>query len=302
MLFDSNMSGNARQFILQDLFKQGPSIAKEVIGDVCEKVGIPGVSSVLEQVEKDIIPDLIENGDEYVRTVFNDAPKALQNMTESTMSPPSGGIDLQGIQKEARNTFTGDSEGYESPEYELLASKDGYEIRKYKGYLIAETVLKDQVEGSARELKSAKASGQGFNTLASYLFGKNEQKEAMSMTVPVRTESRKTDARMSFVIPRKYSTLNEVPEPSTPDVELREIQSCVVAVSKFTGFATEGEVERQYQELQAKLARDQVQVDSNAAESYTVLQYSGPNVLPNMRRNELCIPVRFSQSNVGVVS
>jgi hypothetical protein len=65
---------------------------------------------------------------------------------------------------------------YESPNYEVIARKRGYEVRRYDSYLVAETVVGGTFDGTG---------SQAFRRLAGYTFGNNTASKKMAMTVPV---------------------------------------------------------------------------------------------------------------------
>merc|ERR1719353_2170460 len=88
---------------------------------------------------------------------------------------------------------------------DFLGKPQRIEIRDYEEFTTAQTTMKEGL-GSA-------SAGGGFNTLASYLFGGNQDKTAMSMTVPVDISQTGDDKRasMSFVLPKKNAD-----SPPTP--------------------------------------------------------------------------------------
>ena len=69
----------------------------------------------------------------------------------------------------------------ESPKYEVLKKYDGFEVRQYAGYVVAET----EVEASRGE-----AGNQAFSRLGGYIFGGNTAKKEIAMTAPVTQSQR----------------------------------------------------------------------------------------------------------------
>ncbi len=65
------------------------------------------------------------------------------------------------------------------PEYTVVEQKEGYEIREYAPYIIAETVRDEQFD---------KALNSGFMIVAGYIFGDNTSKQKIDMTAPVLNE------------------------------------------------------------------------------------------------------------------
>jgi effector-binding domain-containing protein len=133
----------------------------------------------------------------------------------------------------------------EEPEYKVLESREGFEIRYYEPYLVAETI----VTGTARE-----AGSQGFRILAGYIFGDNKAGERMNMTTPVTTRERGTKMKMTvpvttaknsdgartmrFVMERKF-TLKTLPKPNNPRVSIVEIPERTVASLRYSGPMTD---------------------------------------------------------------
>ena len=76
-------------------------------------------------------------------------------------------------------------------------------------------------------------------------------------------------------------------------VKIQEIPSATLAVAKFTGFVTEGEVERQKDALMTCLAIDGIEIDVPHASvvPHVIFQYNPPYTIPILRRNEIGIPV-----------
>jgi len=62
--------------------------------------------------------------------------------------------------------------------------------------------------------------------------------------------------RMSFVLPAKYN--EDAPEPVDPAVRIRRVPGKKVAVAIFSGFVTDGEVQRREQALRRALLKDPV--------------------------------------------
>ncbi len=107
----------------------------------------------------------------------------------------------------------------EEPSYIVLEKRDGYEIRQYDSYIVAETEITSTYN---------QALNGGFSRIADYIFGNNTSKtsiamtapvlettsEKIAMTVPVTTTIGESQTRnVSFVLPSKY-TLDTLPAPT----------------------------------------------------------------------------------------
>ena len=184
----------------------------------------------------------------------------------------------------------------EEPAYTVLEKKDGYEIREYKPYIVAETT----VTGSYSE-----ATTQGFRIIADYIFGNNIKKESIAMTVPVLEANRERISEkismtvpvlassiangsrvISFVLPSKY-TLDTLPKPNNDAVVLKSVQRRKVAALTFTWYPTETRVETKKKALVAALQRDKQKVIGKIETA----RYNPPFSMPVILRNEILVQV-----------
>lgn len=180
----------------------------------------------------------------------------------------------------------------EEPKYEVLSKGNGYEIRMYEPYIIAETT----VSGGYRE-----SVNKGFSNIADYIFGNNTSSEKISMTapviesgnsekiamtVPVITKGDSVQRKISFVMPSKY-TMETIPKPNTDFVILKEIPARKVAALRFTWYSTEKRVEDKKLELAKKLMEDDVNI---VGEFYSAF-YNPPLSMPLLLRNEILVDV-----------
>lgn len=181
----------------------------------------------------------------------------------------------------------------EKPAYTVLEKRDGYEIREYKSYIVAET----KVRGDRQEALTA-----GFQIIADYIFGNNVSKKSIAMTAPVleteasekismtspvlSTEDISGERTIAFVVPSEY-TLDTLPTPNNTAVTLREVPAHKVAVLKFTWYATQARIEKKKGMLISLLERDKMTVSGEVQ----VAQYNPPLSMPFVLRNEIIIPV-----------
>jgi hypothetical protein len=141
----------------------------------------------------------------------------------------------------------------EEPKYEVVKTYPDFELRRYAPYLVAET----EVTGDFDEVGNS-----AFRILAAYIFGENRAQEKMEMTAPVNQRPAAGDGEkmamtapvtqrpkagadadtyvLSFVMPSRY-TLDTIPEPLSPEVNLREESAKLVAVRGYSGRWTEAE-------------------------------------------------------------
>ena len=77
--------------------------------------------------------------------------------------------------------------------------------------------------------------------------------------------------------------------------KLRQMEEEVLAVYRFPGFATEGEVKRSLRKLESSIlssAAGEVEIVATD-EQAVLLQYNPPYTLPWLRQNEVALPVRM---------
>jgi len=176
----------------------------------------------------------------------------------------------------------------ESPKYTTMKRTAEYEIREYDPFIVCETAT------SSSEV----TTGEGFNTLAAFIFGKNSREEKMNMTTPVYTTSSTSDqkTKMQFVIEKsKYEKTSDVPSASasgTADagtvVRVKDTGGAVCAAISVPGVPLEKEVRDAEANLRTALERDGFQVE----DGYELARYNEPFVLPPFRRNEVLIKIR----------
>ena len=182
----------------------------------------------------------------------------------------------------------------EEPKYKVLSKENGYEIRLYEPYLIAETTVSGNYRESLRK---------GFGNIADYIFGNNTVSEKIAMTapviekedfsqkiamtVPVINKGDSKERKISFVMPSKY-TLQTIPKPNSDLVELKEIPEQKVAVLKYTWYSNEKRVENKKRELADNLVNDKVEV---TGDFYTAF-YNPPLSMPLLLRNEVLVEIK----------
>lgn len=175
--------------------------------------------------------------------------------------------------------------------YSVVAQKNGYEIRQYEPYILAETPM------------GGGSGDSGFRELFAYISGANTGNSKLAMTVPVlqsgaaegrklamtapvlQTESGEGGA-MAFVMPPGLK-LEDLPRPASPKVTLRAVPGLKAAALRFSGWGSKAAVQKKTRQLAAALERDGLRA---AAPPVTAF-YNPPFTAPFMRRNEVLIEV-----------
>ncbi len=185
---------------------------------------------------------------------------------------------------------------YEEPDYSVVRSEEGFELRRYAAYLVAET----DAPGSFSDSRNG-----AFRRLFDYISGENVAKQKIEMTVPVVT-SRAEDMgvkiemaapvvtqaaaegrTMQFVLPSRY-TLETAPLPSDPRVRIRALDERWIAVRSYSGTWSE----RNYRKNEVALLEHMESAGLVATGPASFAGYNAPFTPWFMRRNEVMIPVR----------
>lgn len=175
-------------------------------------------------------------------------------------------------------TLTGVAMATEEPKYSIIEKEPPFEIRSYAPVIVAEV----QVEGDLDD-----ASSQGFRLIAAYIFGQNQVNQKIAMTAPVGIESNVGKWTASFVMPAEYS-METIPKPMNPQVQLRQIPALKKAVISFSGFYNSQKVAEKTLELEQWMKVRNL----SAAGAPNFARYNPPWTLPFMRRNEIMINLR----------
>lgn len=187
------------------------------------------------------------------------------------------------------------SRNIETLPYAVLEVRDGYEIRRYPPYIVAETT----VEGDF-----SRALNSGFMIIAPYIFGANAPQEKIAMTAPVIETSapRGTEIAMTapvieatrggarivqFVMPAQY-TLETLPQPTDARVVLREVPEKVVAAHRFSWYYTTERIATKKADLLAMLTRDGMSMVGEPQ----FAGYNDPWTIPFLFRNEILIEIK----------
>ena len=187
----------------------------------------------------------------------------------------------------------------EQPRYTVLRSDQGFELRRYEPYLVAETV----VDGDFEDVGS-----QAFRILADYIGGKNEGRQEIAMTAPVNqapvtqpgekiemtapvVQAPRQGATgtyvFSFVMPSRY-TLETLPRPTDPRVTLRRVEGRLMAARTYSGTWSE----ERYRENETALLRDVQAAGLQPNGAPVFARYNAPFTPWFMRRNEVIVQVR----------
>jgi hypothetical protein len=181
----------------------------------------------------------------------------------------------------------------EEAEYRVIKKSGDIEVRDYSPSIVAETLVKDDFED---------AGSRAFRKLFKYISGENATQDEIAMTSPVAQEKRSEKIAMtspvgqrsteegwavSFMMPASY-TMQTIPSPTDPQVEIREIPAYRAAVIQYSGRWTE----KNYREHLALLQEWLVDSEMKSIGEPVWARYDPPFKPWFMRRNEILIPVQ----------
>jgi hypothetical protein len=291
-LRDPAFSGDVREvvdaFVKKGLIKGQPTAMEKLFPSGTQvRADLEGMTALRKQLPE-VLMDLGKQLQDSPRSLFSlkapslpsDPIKVIQSLQKLTAE------DQDNIVEEFKDLFRSTPKGLETPSYEVkrvIDGPQGIEIRAYEEFTVAQTSM----SGTGFGLEG----GSGFNTLAEYLFGKNQDNTKMAMTMPVETSSSASDSdgSMSFVLPKKYAEESPMPLEGS-GVQVIKVPRRLVAVKTFAGIVTDQETKRQKTALLESLAADGV-YEPIDTEQVSVLQYNSPATVPFRRRNEVAIVV-----------
>lgn len=174
----------------------------------------------------------------------------------------------------------------EKPNYDVLKKADGYEVRRYQDFVIAE-VDSDKFGDVGQDLNDE------FMKVGGYIFGDNKAKESegnqkIAMTAPVFDAYEGKESRtVSFVMPAEWS-LDNLPVPNNEAVRLRKVDPMVVAVKTVRGSYSQKKYQRGVAELRQQLTADDIQY----TEKVTLAYYDPPSAPWFIRKTDILVELK----------
>jgi len=178
----------------------------------------------------------------------------------------------------------------EEPAFTLVRKQGNFEIRDYAPVIVAEVTL----QGGAERARNA-----GFQPLADYIFAKDRKGPQIAMTAPVTQAPREQIAMtapvtqradsasswtVGFTMPAKY-TMATLPAPVNPNVKLIPHPAKRMAVVRFSGTGSAGEMEQVRGDLMKQVATLGLTPVGEPVFAF----YDPPWTLPFFRRNEVMV-------------
>ena len=162
----------------------------------------------------------------------------------------------------------------EEAKYDVVKSNETYEIRKYSDRLAVQALNTNE--------------NNSFRKLFNYISGDNETNEEIKMTIPVTQMVKKGNMTMQFYLPSKFNKDN-VPSPSSSDVEIVNIEEGYYAVIRYSGRASNKNFIKHKEILENELKKDNISIAGSAIKA----SYNSPFTLPMLKRNEAMFKVNW---------
>ena len=162
----------------------------------------------------------------------------------------------------------------ETQKYEVLYARENFEIRFYPEAILATVEMNGTYDNSRNS---------GFQVLAGYIFGGNEENSQIAMTSPVRMSGNEKLKSMSFVLPSEME-FDELPEPKDKRILLHKSKPMYTASLQFGGYANVEDIARHREKLAEILKKLNIQHTNQ----FEFLGYNSP-FQPVNRRNEVLV-------------
>ncbi len=182
----------------------------------------------------------------------------------------------------------------EEPDHSIIERAGSFELRDYRGYVVAETYVDGEFE---------RVGSEGFRRLFSYISGSNRSAQKITMTAPVEQEAAGTKIemtapveqqragsrwRIAFVLPASF-TLVSAPKPTDARVELAAVAPRRLAVVRYRGTWSKGHYDEQLTALRRFIGERGL----TALGEPIFARYDPPFMPWFLRRNEIQIPVNY---------
>jgi hypothetical protein len=187
----------------------------------------------------------------------------------------------------------GTAAAVEEASYTVIRKDGAVELREYAASIVAETRVEADFED---------AGSRAFRKLFRYIDGDNVMQQEIEMTAPVSQAPASEKIAMtapvaqrpagggwvvSFMMPASY-TMDTIPRPSDPAVQLRAVPAYRAAVIRYSGFWSEERYDEHLQELRSWIAGQGLEIAGEPVWA----RYDPPFKPWFMRRNEILIPVQ----------
>jgi hypothetical protein len=206
-----------------------------------------------------------------------------------------------------------------TPAYSVVKKEKAYEIRSYEPYLTASVevsgtyqetmnsgfrILADYIFGNNTKQTSidmtapvTEISSEKIDMTAPVSVKESEvldmtapvtvaENEVLDMTAPVIESTEGATRIVSFVLPFEY-TLETIPMPNNPDVQISQQEARKVAALRFSWYASAKRIANKKQELLSLLEKDGI----TAVGALEYAGYNAPLSAPWLNRHEVMVEI-----------
>jgi len=171
----------------------------------------------------------------------------------------------------------------EKPEYRVISSSNGIELREYQEHWLAECSV-DHID----DLRMA--SNRAFNQLFNYISGQNQPGQKIAMTSPVQQVKSEKGWKVSFVVPSEFKPEN-IPLPTNSSIQLKQVVPGTFAALRYRGVWNNEVFAEKSKELLDALKALKIKPIGDI----TSAVYNPPFTPPILRRNEVIVRVENQQ-------
>jgi hypothetical protein len=164
----------------------------------------------------------------------------------------------------------------EQAAYKVILKEGDFELRQYEPMIVAFS-LETDLKGSS-----------GFDKLFGYISGNNQESRKIAMTAPVINDLDKEGMSTAFVMPKEFS-IESLPKPVNPEVQLKELPGRQVAAITFSGNVNADKIAEKKRELLAWL-KEKHMTGTGLVE---LARYNPPFIPGLFKHNELLIEVHL---------
>ena len=183
----------------------------------------------------------------------------------------------------------------EEAKYTVVKQQEEFEIRQYEASIVAEVVVQGDFKG---------ASNKAFRKLFKFISGDNTRQSKIAMTAPVSQTPESEKIAMtapvgqqasaegwvvSFMMPDSY-TMETIPLPTDPGVNLREIPAYQAAAIEYSGTWSEKNYQKHLERLRKWVDQEGLVTSGEPVWA----RYNAPFTPWFMRRNEILILIESS--------
>ncbi len=169
----------------------------------------------------------------------------------------------------------------ESHNYKIIIKESNLELRKYDKTQIIEVYEKGIRQNSLRN---------GFRKLVKYISSENDNKQKISMTIPVLQKKNKNDENwvVQFVLPNKFNNSN-TPNPNNNEIKIKTLDINYVVSIRFSGIVDEDLLLKNTSLLKKWIEKKDFKVISEPIYAF----YNDPLTPGIFRRNEILFQIDY---------